>query len=175
MSCVLTSGRTEPCKDKVGGLKAVYFINFEPLGVTYDTTHTDLITDLVDADGTTEPTAYKYELRGANSFDQTIVASRDNGTAFFEQTLNLTLKGLTKEMHKELKLLAYGRPHVIVEDNNGSLFLMGLEHGAEVTGGTIVSGTAMGDLYGYTLTLMSQEKVPANFIQGTIDNIVTVA
>ena len=45
---------------------------------------------------------------------------------------------------------------------------MGLEHGAEVTGGTIVTGAAMGDLSGYTLTLTSQEKAPANFLDGTI-------
>ena len=28
MACVLTSGRTEPCKDAVGGLKNVYFCDF---------------------------------------------------------------------------------------------------------------------------------------------------
>ena len=41
---------------------------------------------------------------------------------------------------------------------------MGAKHGAEVTGGTIVTGAAMGDLTGYTLTLSGKEKVPANFI-----------
>jgi hypothetical protein len=34
----------------------------------------------------------------------------------------------------------------------------------EVTGGTIVSGTQMGDLSGYTLELKGMERVPANFI-----------
>jgi hypothetical protein len=53
---------------------------------------------------------------------------------------------------------------VIVEDYNGNLFVMGLEHGAEVTGGTIVTGAAMGDLSGYTLVMTGQEQIPANFI-----------
>ena len=173
MACDLSLGRLEPCKDKVGGLKAVYFINYEPLSITYDTTDTDVVDDIAQSDGSTDVTAFKYDLRGTNSFEQTVNASRENGTVFYEQVLNLQLKGLSKASHKELKLMAYGRPHVIVEDNNGSKWLMGLEHGAEVTGGTIVTGAAMGDLYGYTLTLTAQEKVPANFID--VSDLSTIA
>jgi len=61
-------------------------------------------------------------------------------------------------------LLAYGRPHVAVEDYNGNVFVMGLQHGADVSGGTIVTGAAMGDLSGYTLTLSGMEVEPANFV-----------
>lgn len=174
MSCNLTLGRLEPCKDKVGGLKAVYFINYQPLSVTLGTDGD--ITDITESDGTTEPTGYKYDLRGTNSFEETVNASRENGTVFFEQVLSLQLKGLSKEMHKQLKLMAYGRPHVIVEDNNSTYWLMGLEHGCEVTGGTVATGAAMGDLYGYTITLTAQEKVPANFITVTtdIDDHITI-
>jgi hypothetical protein len=43
---------------------------------------------------------------------------------------------------------------------------MGKNYGAEVTGGTIVTGAAMGDLSGYTLTMEAQEQLPANFISG---------
>jgi len=157
MACDLTKGRKEPCKDVVGGLKAVYFTDFGDYGTV---TQTD--DEITDMDGTF--TAYKYELKGNSSFEQTITSSRENGTTFFEQTLNLTLKKLSKEDNKELKLLAYGRPHVAVEDYNGNVFVMGLEHGAEVTGGTISTGAAMGDLSGYTLTLSAQELKPANFV-----------
>ena len=62
--------------------------------------------------------------------------------------------------------MAYGRPHVCVEDRNGNFFLCGLEHGMEVTGGSIATGTAFGDLSGYSLTLTGQELEPANFIAG---------
>ena len=55
-----------------------------------------------------------------------ITSSRENGTTFFEQTLNLTLHKLTKEDNKELKLIAFGRPHVAVEDYNGNCILMGI-------------------------------------------------
>ena len=158
MACDLTKGRVEPCKDVVGGLKAVYFVDYGDLG-SVTTGADDTITDI---DGTF--TAYKYDLKGNSSFEQTINASRENGTVFFEQTLNLTLKKLSAADHKEIKLLSYGRPHIVVEDYNGNAFLMGVEHGAEVTGGTIVTGAAMGDLSGYTLTFSAMEKLPAQFL-----------
>ena len=163
MSCDLTTGRALPCKDSVGGLKAVYFIDYADLSlseVTYDVTNTDVITAL----DTTSVEAFQYDIKGNSSFEQAFTSNRETGTTFFEQTLNLTFTKLDKASHKELKLLAYGRPRVIVEDYNGSFFVMGLAHGAEVTGGTIVTGGAMGDLSGYTLVLSGQERVPANFL-----------
>lgn len=167
MACDLTLGRKEPCKDVVGGLKNVYFVAFGKLGTVSLTN--DEITNLTGDSGAL--TAFKYELKGNSSFEQTINASRENGTTFFDQTLNLTLKKLTKEDNKELKLLAYGRPHVAVEDYNGNVFMMGLEHGADVNGGTIVTGAAMGDLSGYTLTLNAQETSPANFMDSDTKDI----
>ena len=76
---------------------------------------------------------------------------------------------LSKEDHKEIKLLSYGRPHVVVHDYNGNAFVMGVEHGAEVTGGSIATGAGMGDMSGYTLTLSAQEQVPANFLEGATE------
>lgn len=163
MACDLTLGRKLPCLDVVGGIKAVFFLDYGDITIAYDSTDTDLIEDLGAV------TAYKYELKGNSSFEQTFTSSRENGTTFFEQTLNLTLTKLSKEDNKELKLLAYGRPQVVVHDYNGNAFLMGAEHGAEVTGGTIVTGAAMGDLSGYTLTFSAQEQVPANFLEGATE------
>lgn len=164
MACNLTRNRTLECKEYVGGIKTVYFVNYG-LTLTYNGTDTDALDDIqTDADTPAAITYHQYDLKGVNSFEQTINSSRDNGTSFFEQTLSLTLTGLTKEDHKELKLLTWGRPHVIIHTYNGDAFLMGAEHGAEVTGGSIVTGQAMGDLSGYTLTLTAQEQTPANFL-----------
>ena len=163
MSCDISLGRLEPCKDSVGGLKAIYFVNFGDLGaITYDVTNTDVI----DAVAGT-PDAYKYDIKGTSTFTQNIQSDRATGTTAFEQVLEITLKKLTVADHKELKLLSYGRPQVIVEDYNGNYFLSGLEHGMDVTGGTIVTGSAMNELSGYTLTLTGMEKAPANFLGDT--------
>jgi hypothetical protein len=163
MACDLSLGRIEPCKDSVGGLNAIYFVNFGDLGaITYDVTNTDVIDAIA---GT--PSAYKYDIKGTSTFTQNIQSDRATGTTAFEQVLEITLKKLSVSDHNELKLLAYGRPQVIVEDYNGNYFLAGLEHGMDVTGGTIVTGGAMNELSGYTLTLTGMERVPANFLGDT--------
>ncbi len=162
MACDLTKGRALPCRDSVGGLKAVYFVDFGDLGTISLTS--DEVTDMT---GTFD--AFKYVLKGTSSVEQTINASRENGTVFFDQAVSLTLPQLSKEDNNEIKLLAYGRPHIVVEDYNGNAYLVGLEHGADVTGGTIASGAAMGDMSGYTLTFNAMERTVANFITGAID------
>jgi hypothetical protein len=161
MACDLTHGRLEVCKEFVGGIKAVYFIPYGVLGaITYGST------DASDKISTIAGTMslYKYELKGANSFEQTITSSRENGTTFAEQTLTFTIKGLDATTTKQMKLLAWGRPHVVIKTNANNFFLAGLEHGMDVTTGLIANGTAMGDLNGYTLTLVGQEAIPANHL-----------
>ena len=165
MACDLTKGRALPCRESVGGIKAVYFVDFGDLGTISLTSNTD--DTISDMTGTFD--AFKYELKGNSSVEQTINASRENGTVFFDQAVSLTLPQLSKEDNNELKLMAYGRPHIVVEDYNGNAYLVGREHGADVTGGTIVSGGAMGDLSGYTLTFNAMERTVANFIAGATD------
>ena len=161
MACLLTSGRKLPCKSSVGGLKAVYFADYGTLG------------DVTIASGEITATAgdpdfFRFDIKGNSSLETTINSSRENGTTFYTQTLNLTLPVLDKATQEEIKLLAAARPHVAIEDYNGNFFMVGLEHGAEVTGGTIVSGAAMGDLSGFTLTLEGQETDPAYFVTSTV-------
>ena len=91
MACTLTKGRNEPCKDVVGGITSVYFADFGDLGtITYDSSDTDVI----DAFGGT-PTWFEFKVKGNSSFEQAVNSSRENGTTFFEQTLNLTFKKLS--------------------------------------------------------------------------------
>ena len=161
MACLLTSGRKLPCKSSVGGLKAVYFADYGTLG------------DVTIASGEITATAgdpdfFRFDIKGNSSLETTINSSRENGTTFYTQTLNLTLPVLDKATQEQIKLLATARPHVAIEDYNGNFFMVGLEHGAEVTGGTIVSGAAMGDLSGFTLTLEGQETDPAYFVTSTV-------
>ena len=115
-----------------------------------------------------DTTNYEYALKGTSSLTTNIQASRENGTVAFEQVLELTLPKLTKEDNYQIKLLAWGRPRIVVEDYNGNYFLVGREHGADVTGGTVVTGAAMGDLSGYTLSFTAMELTPANLCTGSI-------
>lgn len=160
MSCDLTLGRLEPCKDNVGGLDAIYFINFgqAPMNnITFDAS--DYVTGVT---GVTN--LYKFELKGTNSFDQVFNSSRDNGTSYVEQTLSIMLKNQDSTTHKQVKMLAYGRPQIIVKTRSNKFFYAGIEYGMELTTANVGSGTAMADAQGYTLTFVGQEKILANFI-----------
>ena len=166
MSCEITNGRLEVCKDAVGGIDAVYFINYgsyNSANITYVSS-----TDTIDA-VTGVSSLYKYELKGTNSFEQVLNSSRENGTTFVEQTLTMTLKKQDATTHKNVKLLAYGRPNVVIRNRNNQYFLAGLEHGMEVTTANVSNGTAMGDLNGYTLTFVGQEKIYANLLDCTTE------
>ena len=159
MACNLTQGRQEVCKESIGGLSGVYFINYTTGSFA------------TDANGyiTAFPTAsaYYYQLKGTSAYTETVNSSRDNGTTFFSQELVLNLKKLTNEMTTQLKLMAYGRPQIIVWTNNGDAFLVGKKEGADMTGGTIQTGGALGDLYGYSLTFTGMEQFPAQFLSGS--------
>jgi hypothetical protein len=161
MACALTTGRSLPCKSAVGGLKTVYFADYGTLGTA--TIAAGEITALAGS-----PDWYQFDIKGNSSLETAINSSRENGTTFYTQTLSLTLTFLDKATQEEIKLLAAARPHIAIEDYNGNFFLVGLEHGAEVTGGTVVSGSQMGDLSGFTLTFEAMETSPAFFVTSTV-------
>jgi hypothetical protein len=166
MPCDISLGRAEQCKDSVGGLRAVYFINWgDATTVTYSATAGS--EDVITALGGT-PVGYKYELKGTSTFEQTLTSSRENGTTFVDQKLTLNIKKLTIADHKQLKLLSYGRPQAIVETNNGAFFLAGLTKGLDLVTATIATGAAMGDMSGYTIEFQGMEPVPANFVTGPL-------
>jgi len=170
-NCDINLGRLEPCKDSVGGIIAVYFSN-------YTTGLLDSATISADGEITafaSPLTFYKYDLKGANSFEQTNENSRENGTSFWTQTGTVVLKKQDVATTAQMKLLSYGRPQVIVQDYNGNYFLAGTENGVECAPST-ATGAAMGDLNGYNLTMTGTEKSPANFVDSAIigDTVNTV-
>jgi len=158
MACsTVTNGRSLACKSAVGGLKAIYFSAFDTAIAAEDDT-LGTITLPVGV------TFYKYEIKGNSSLETSIVSSRENGTTYYESTLSATFTFLDVATQEQIKLLSYGRPQIVVEDYNGNAFLIGKDNGAEVTGGSIATGAAMGDLSGFTLTLVAQETAPPFFL-----------
>ena len=163
MACNLTLGRNEPCKDSVGGIATVYFCNYtSSFGAITGSNDTGLITSIP-----TGSIVYAYDLKGNSSYTETVNTSRDNGTTFFSQELVLNLKKLSNEMTTQLKLMAYGRPQIFIHTMAGDTLLVGQREGADVTAGTIQTGAALGDLYGYSVTFTGQEQFPAPFVSGS--------
>ena len=161
MACLLTSGRKVPCKSAVGGIKTIYFADFGTLGSA--TIASGEITAFAGS-----PVWFQFDVKGNSSMETAITSSRENGTTFYDTTLSVTLTFQDKATQEELKLIAHARPHVCVEDYNGNYFVVGLENGGDVNGGTITTGAGMADLTGYTLTVNAQETAPPFFVTGSV-------
>lgn len=160
MSCLITTGRKLPCKDKIGGIYKVWFANFETITPTVDAN--GIITNFA-----TGSTIYEYELKGVSKLSQEIVSNKDQGTTMVTQTLILDLQGGDAVTNNQIKLLAYGRPQIIVQDNTGSAWLVGRLRGCDVTSGILDFGDALNSKYGYTVTFVAEENEYANWLSGS--------
>jgi hypothetical protein len=164
MACLITKGRGVGCKTAFAGIKNIYIIDYSTVVAT-----------LPNSSGTvtlpTDDTAefFKFEVKGGQtSLETSVTSSRENGTTFYESTLNITFQVLDVATQEEIKLLNRGRAQYVVElYPNGAgvtkYLLVGKDNGAEITGGTIVSGAAAGDLQGFTLTAVATEVNPPFF------------
>jgi hypothetical protein len=158
MSCNLTKGYTLPCKNTVGGFKAIYLANFDDYDfVTSSTDAGHVLSDLGDL-----ATVFKYDLKNAgNAFAEEIQSDRNNGTTAFNQTMTFVLTGINDQLDFQLKTMAFGRPIVFVETNAGKVLAMGITQGSELTGTmNSIAGTLEGAVAS-TLTLTAQEPDPA--------------
>lgn len=166
MACALTQGYTLDCRDGIGGIKEVYFI--ETPNVTAITEASGVVTAITKATG---KRFYKYSLiRETSNFDETITGNEQNGTIFFAQTLQIIINKRQTSVRNEILLLSRNNITAVVVDNNGKAWLAGRELGLVLNGGTASSGTAWGDRNGYTLPFTGNERQLAPEVQASILN-----
>lgn len=156
----MATGRKLACKDSVGGISQVFFADYGTLGTA------TITAGLISAFSSVTYTLFQYDVKSASNLVQTITSSNDSGTTYFEQSLTLVLTKLDAATQVELYKLIVSRPHVFVKDNNGNYLSVGLTRGCD-TNGTIDTGTALGDMNGFSLTITAQEPMMAQFVNGT--------
>ncbi len=173
MACNLTKGRGLDCKNVMGGVKRMY------IQVLADTTF-----DIVSTEGQMEKikvqeggvagqnNLYQYDLpRGTASITETITGSSENGTVFYEPSVNIKLHALAVADRNELKLLTQNRCIVFCElqqkyaNGHNVIVAVGVENGMDLLTGTEASGTAAGDMNGYDYTFTGQEPEPMYFVE----------
>ncbi|MGY8867222.1 MAG: hypothetical protein ACKVJK_16620, partial [Methylophagaceae bacterium] len=86
---------------------------------------------------------------------------------------------LQSSTRNQIKVLAQNpNLKVIVETNNGTVdgvgryWFLGEDRGMQLLSGTGASGTAFGDLNGYTLAFTGQEPNPASEISGSLAGVL---
>lgn len=168
MACSLTiTGRSLPCRDALGGVKKVWIVSsFNSVATV---SFVDGMWDPVasgEIPGATQATILKDYVspKNTSSLTQTVNASVENGTVFYTQVLSLVCNKPVAADVAEIQNLAKGRLAIVVQDLNDNYFVMGHTRGCELTGGSIATGTAIGDLNGFTLEFTAEEAIPAPFL-----------
>lgn len=151
-------GRKEPCKNSLGGIRRVYFMDYKyypPIRIELNEEKTELISFPVTI-------IYEFEQRADGSFDQNL--TNDEGV-IYEQTLEVPLKKDSVTTLREIRLLSRKELRVIIEDSLGNLFLMGLYNGVNITDYTRETGGSKSDFNGYNLKMEARENMPAPFLR----------
>lgn len=162
MSCSITAGLTLGCKDSQGGINYLYIADLPD----YDTITTDVdgkITSL-DAGGTPVAiTFYKYEVpKQTSSFTETINADNAAGTIFYQQDALMVFNKMQASTRDQIKLLSQNpKLLVVVKDGNDKFWSVGVTRGAEVSAGSVGTGTAYGDRNGGEITITGLEPDPS--------------
>ena len=162
MACNLANGRTEPCKQYIGGIDDIYFVKWSE--VDFDSM-TNIATDSLTALAFTKVgggklIAYKYDLKGINSFESTSTVSQETAGKVFDQSITVTLKGLdVASVTAFNELMSEKTVAFVKERNTGQYYIFGAINGM-TNNGVLSSGQAAADLNGVTLTLTGQERTP---------------
>jgi hypothetical protein len=162
MACVLTSGYSLGCRDNIGGIAEVYIgeWNGDSLGYTFGTN--SIITAFTGATGS----FYTFEQEiETGSYTENGVFSTENGTAFYEQTLAITLHKLEASLRNQILILGQGKWRIIIKDQRGKYWLMGKQNPVRVSASTPGLGKAYGDLNGAVITFMGKEPEIAYEVQ----------
>lgn len=157
MACLLTSGREEPCSDAVGGLKAIYLMDYIEDSFTVSNTEATAINV-----GVTE--VYKYDLLAdGNTYNEPFTQDISAGTSTYEQALVVALKKQTMDSAREIALIVKSRPIVVVRDRMDNYKVVGISDGTSSTG-DIISGGTKAEFSGYNLTFAATEVEPSPYL-----------
>tara|TARA_R110000803_G_scaffold38300_3_gene82671 strand:- start:1718 stop:2275 length:558 start_codon:yes stop_codon:yes gene_type:complete len=166
MACEISSGFQLACRDNSGGIKNVYILSGS---VTAVAEASEGLISGISGSGV----FYKFELtKNTGDFTETPTPSLENGTVYYDSTLNISLHKLQSSIRNQVRTLAQNPDlKIIIETNNGAespftgrFFYMGRDRGATLSGGSGATGTAFGDMNGYSLTFQGLEPNPADEI-----------
>lgn len=164
MSCLITSGQNPiPCKT-MNGINTVYIGNWSPT-LTY-VLNSDGITIGTFSAGTTSFYTFLQNPEVA-SYDAPATLSGENNAYKFTQNALFDVYNLTATNIKLIRTLAQTQNSVILLDNNGLYYMMGIQLPALVSAMAGGLGKAGNDKNGYAITITSIANVPITPLAST--------
>ncbi len=152
-------GRKEGCKDNLGGVSHVYFMDFKKypkyqISLNYE--KTQLLAFPITI-------IYEAEIRTSSNFDQQL------SEGAYDQSIEITFKKDSLSTLNELRTLAKKELRLIVKDSLGRFQMMGLFNGVRVSGYNRTTGGAKADFNGYTVNFEAREELISPFIDSLED------
>ncbi len=160
MSCLLTGGYNIACKG-IAGVQSVFIGTWNGgtasggIGYTIGTgSQLNQITAFTGA------TVSFYEFKQTietGSLTETGNFNEQNGTAYYDQVVEITVHNTDQTLIDQVNVLGRGRWRILVLDVNGNYFLVGKQNPVNVSAVAGGSGKAYGDLNGFTITFTGKE------------------
>lgn len=164
MACTLTASFAIACRDSKGGVQEVLITELENKN-TFTVTAGEVTAFTLDTGK--KFWVYEQEIEKA-SFTENIQTSRENNSFFSEQDASLIIFKGSVAARNEIMLLGQNRLMIIIKDNNGVYWLVGAVNGARLEPSTFATGTAFGDMNGYTLNFKAKEADMAYTVSPTL-------
>lgn len=168
MACNITSGWSIDCKDSQGGIVKIFIAN-GPVEAFAETA--GVLTSVTVAGSPLTPADFfEFEVpKQTSSLTETVNASTENGTVFYQQDLILVFNKMEASKRNQILLMAQNENmFVVAKDGNNKYWSVGLTRGASLTAGTLTSGVAYGDRSGGELTLTGLEPQPMFEVNSSI-------
>lgn len=154
MSCAIQAGYAIACRDSVGGVDAIYFAEFGNVTIA---DASGIVTGITKVTG---KRFYKFEIPTKSTANATSnpVGSTENGTLFFEQSIDFPINKRDATTRNIVTTLAKNKVVAVTLDKDGTYRMYGKANGLYLGASTGQTGAAAGDANGYILKFEGQEK-----------------
>lgn len=154
MACAIVSGYTIDCRDSVGGIDAVYFAEFGNVTIL---DASGVVTGITKVTG---KKFYKFEIPTKSSAiaHSNPTGSIENGTLFFEQTLDFPVNKRDATTRNIITTLSKNKVVAVTLDKDGTYRMYGKQFGMYLGASTGTSGAAAADAQGYVLKFEAVER-----------------
>lgn len=152
MSNILSGIPREAVKGQ-GGIKRVFLAKFED--VTNKVVTAGVASFSVPAGAFKE---FNFGKESGSNLAETTTGDPAAGTTSTEQILTMIFRRQDVNKRNEAKILAKSELIGVVEDNNGEIYVIGLDNGLDMTSGAGGTGSAYAESNNLTVTLRGLER-----------------
>ena len=154
MPCAITAGYSIGCRDGVGGIDAIFFAEFDNMTIAEAS---GTVTGITKATG---KRFWKFEIPTKSSANAASnpVGSIENGTLFFEQTIDFPVNKRDATTRNIVTTLAKNKVIAVTKDKDGVYRLYGKANGLYLGQSTGQTGTVAADANGYMLKFEGSEQ-----------------